>query len=573
MKRILVLLLILALIPLACADPTADSLSVSSASGDPGATYVPVLVNITNVAGGPIQGITLDVVYDGGVIELAAAAAGSDMPKDFLGNSLWDVKLGADKKRITMYTDDQSHALSDGTTCNILNLYFNVIGAAGQTSPIELSNIDISSTGLVHGTISTINNGTFTVTGEVTDPVLCTTPDPPSHDFGGVPEGETRTWTFDVTNCGAGTLDWTVADDRDWITLNPESGSDAGTVTVTIDTAGLSDGAHGGTVTVSSGYGTKTGTIDVTVQSAADPSPTLTTYTISNTTITPNSDGIMDDTEIDVEFSESVDAAILIENATGVIRTLYTDSGVTDPDPQTWNGTDDIGDLVADGTYQVNVTMNDGVNLVVYDNTRSIMVANMSVATISIGNGSGIVTIPIAIEDGVNVGACDITLTYNASVVNVTNVTGGDMDATFANLEHRSEGWVRIGTYQTTNPGLSGPITFANVTFEPTGIGGGTCSLNLSVTTLKDATPMGNEMPYIVMNGTYTAFLNGDVNDDGIADIHDAMYLAKHVLDKPGYETINEEAADVNGDGLITTLDAMCLAKHVIGISEYVELK
>jgi hypothetical protein len=73
------------------------------------------------------------------------------------------------------------------------------------------------------------------------------------------------------------------------------------------------------------------------------------------------------------------------------------------------------------------------------------------------------------------------------------------------------------------------------------------------VTTLKDATPVGNEMPYIVMNGTYTAFLNGDVNDDGIVDIHDAMYLAKYELDKPGY--------------------AMCLAKHVIGISGYAELK
>ena len=166
MKRIFVLLVILALIPLVCADPTADSLSVGSASGDPGATYVPVQVVITNVADGPIQGITLNVTYDSGVIELAAAAVGSDLPKDFLGDSLWFVKLGADKKRITMYTDNQSYALTDGTTGNILDLYFNVIGTAGQTSPIEISAVDVGSTELVHGTIPTIN-GTFTVTGGI----------------------------------------------------------------------------------------------------------------------------------------------------------------------------------------------------------------------------------------------------------------------------------------------------------------------------------------------------------------------------------------------------------------------
>ena len=82
-------------------------------------------------------------------------------------------------------------------------------------------------------------------------------------------------------------------------------------------------------------------------------------------------------------------------------------------------------------------------------------------------------------------------------------------------------------------------------------------------------------MPYIVRNGTYTCgvSLNGDVNGDSIVDIHDAMYLAKHVLGKPGFTTIDEEAADVNGDGEIKSSDAMYLAKHVIGASGYEELK
>ena len=311
-----------------------------------------------------------------------------------------------------------------------------------------------------------------------------------------------------------------------------------------------------------------TGSITVTT-SVVDPSPHLVTHTITNTTISPNGDGIMDDTEIDVGFSEPVDAAIRIENATGVVRSLYiSPDAVIDPNPQTWDGTDDGGNIVAYGTYQVNVTMDDGVNPIVYDNTRLIMVANMSVATISIGDGCGIVTIPIEIGNGADVGACDIMLSYDPAIVNVTGVTGGDMDVTIPNLEHAGDGWVRIGTYQTDNPGLSGQITFANVTFAPVG-SSGNCSLNLSVATFKDATPEGNEMPYVISNGTYMALLNGDVNDDGVVDMHDAMYLAKHVLGTSGFEVIITEAADVNDDKVIDIADSMHIAKYVLGITGF----
>jgi len=105
----------------------------------------------------------------------------------------------------------------------------------------------------------------------------------------------------------------------------------------------------------------------------------------------------------------------------------------------------------------------------------------------------------IIIEDGVNVGACDITLTFNASVVNVTYVTGGDMGVTVANLEQSHVGLVRIGTFQTDNPGLNGRIILADVTFNKTADVGDICSLiGITVNTLKDATPEGNPIQYTV---------------------------------------------------------------------------
>ena len=103
------------------------------------------------------------------------------------------------------------------------------------------------------------------------DPKLCANPE---HNFGVVQTGQTGTWQFDVTNCGgAGTLTWTASDDQTWITVSPTSGTDAGAVTVTINTAGLSDGTHTGTVTVASDYGTESGTISVKVKGSQPPPP------------------------------------------------------------------------------------------------------------------------------------------------------------------------------------------------------------------------------------------------------------------------------------------------------------
>lgn len=108
-------------------------------------------------------------------------------------------------------------------------------------------------------------------------PALCTNPDPPSHNFGDVLEGQTKSWAFDVTNCGTGTLTWTASDDRSWIEVTPASGStmtETDEATITIDTTGLSVGTHTGQVTIDAGAsGSKIGIITVTVGGNMDYNP------------------------------------------------------------------------------------------------------------------------------------------------------------------------------------------------------------------------------------------------------------------------------------------------------------
>ena len=97
--------------------------------------------------------------------------------------------------------------------------------------------------------------------------------------------------------------------------------------------------------------------------------PTLVTYTITNTTITPPQT-----TSIDVRFSERVSAIIKIEDASGnLVNELYTSTGVTDPTPKTWDGTYTNGTTVPDGTYTVNVSgVNTTTGLSVVDTSKTI---------------------------------------------------------------------------------------------------------------------------------------------------------------------------------------------------------
>jgi hypothetical protein len=153
----------------------------------------------------------------------------------------------------------------------------------------------------------------------------------------------------------------------------------------------------------------------------------------------------------------------------------------------------------------------------------------------------------------------------------ITDVANGTFDYTLANIDNET-GWASIGAWQGNNSGLNGSFILANVTFRSNSTNG-TSPLNLSVVTFTDATNDTNQILYIVQNGTYTAVLNGDVNDNGKVDITDAMYLAKHVLWIAGWENINEDAADVDGNGRIDLADAMYLAQHVLGKSGFEELR
>jgi hypothetical protein len=54
-----------------------------------------------------------------------------------------------------------------------------------------------------------------------------------------------------VDNIGGGTLNWSVNDNAPWLDCSPSSGTNAGSVTLSVDVTGLSAGVYTGTITVS----------------------------------------------------------------------------------------------------------------------------------------------------------------------------------------------------------------------------------------------------------------------------------------------------------------------------------
>ncbi len=128
------------------------------------------------------------------------------------------------------------------------------------------------------------------------------------------------------------------------------------------------------TITVNSQ--TVTYTIDVNSIVTTSP-PSITTYIISNSVISPNGDGILDTTSINLAFSEEVKADVDIVNSSGVkVRDLYNSAKVKNPDIKVWDGKDNCGAIVPNGIYTIKIVITDSAQNSITDTSETITVDN-----------------------------------------------------------------------------------------------------------------------------------------------------------------------------------------------------
>jgi hypothetical protein len=99
------------------------------------------------------------------------------------------------------------------------------------------------------------------------------------------------------------------------------------------------------------------------------------TVTITPEYISPNGDGIQDTALVDLLFSERVRANVDIVDENGTKeKDFYDSSGVTNPLPRIWDGSDNGGSLVDDGVYTVTARFNDVVGNTVNATSGTIIV-------------------------------------------------------------------------------------------------------------------------------------------------------------------------------------------------------
>jgi len=138
--------------------------------------------------------------------------------------------------------------------------------------------IDISSDG---------GSSTFGVSVNVVEETPILSRSPSSYDFGDMLEDRTADTSFEIWNSGEGTLTYSLSESCSWVSVSPTGGSSTGehdTITVSVDTTGLSLGSHSCTIDISSDGGSSTFGVSVTVIDVDLVPPTITNILATPTT-------------------------------------------------------------------------------------------------------------------------------------------------------------------------------------------------------------------------------------------------------------------------------------------------
>lgn len=157
---VLALSVLVAFIIPASAVPAADDLGVENASGYKD-TLVSVPVNITNPQNGPIEAISFDILYNKSVINVTDVQRGN-LTSDWatlLPNNTFDWGT-------SVYVGAGGTVIPDGTNGSVVVFNFSVLGEPGETSYMNLSDIQLVNTsGGMGFDTAPPKNGTFTVGG------------------------------------------------------------------------------------------------------------------------------------------------------------------------------------------------------------------------------------------------------------------------------------------------------------------------------------------------------------------------------------------------------------------------
>lgn len=168
-------------------------------------------------------------------------------------------------------------------------------------------------------------------------------------------------------------------------------------------------------------------------------------------------------------------------------------------------------------------------------------------------------TISVKIANATQVYSFAFRLDFAATVIEAIEVLEGEFlksagpTTILVSEINNTAGFVELSVTLNNPPSADGDGTLGTIMFHV--VNNGTSTLNLSITSLKDADD--TSLDPITANGRFSnVVLNGDLNGDGKVDIYDLVTVAIAFGATPENQRWNP-AADLNGEGIIDIFDIM----------------
>jgi len=200
----------------------------------------------------------------------------------------------------------------------------------------------------------------------------------------------------------------------------------------------------------------------------------------------------------DIGFSTQAEYYSRIEDSTGTEVWRYTPSGSTgEPSPRAW--TTSTSTTPGEYTIVININGVDNSGTKTFTVTAAASQNIVAIGDVTLDHGAT-TDIPIQLLDSTGVGGVTVTLTFNPSIVNTTNMVAGDFDGVFTpDYSDVGTGTLRLNC-MTSGADLTDDRTIATVTLEAVGTSG-SCTLGLSA----DLTTKGGAaVTSAVKSGTVT---------------------------------------------------------------------
>ena len=125
-----------------------------------------------------------------------------------------------------------------------------------------------------------------------------------------------------------------------------------------------------------------------------------------------------------------------------------------------------------------------------------------------------VIAVPVMIRDVTALGGCAINIVYNASIVDVTGVTAGEMAILTYNINDDGTGWMYASAVDAE--GLDGDVVFAYINLAAVGNFGDVSPLDLTVEELFDVTYI--PIDHTVVDGSVTIEMPPDIDPPVVSD-------------------------------------------------------